>query len=441
MKHTVRGKMTADSRKLVSQRSFFHERAACTAHCGAWPRCLPPLCDKCEAGVSLGTMTRYLCSPDSFKESLSAGDVAEAMHAGILRADPHAEVTCLPLADGGEGTMETLAAATSGTIVEVPAHDALRRPITAHFALLGEVGGARHATRAVVETAEAGGLARLQPHERSIRTTTSYGTGELIKAALDRGVRQIIVALGGTASNDAGAGLITALGARILDSRGRRIGMSGGSLAHAAAIDISQMDTRIAHTSFMAASDVTNPLVGPTGATAVFGPQKGGNASDIDAMEEDIAHFAEIIRRDVGVDVASLPGAGAAGGIGVALIAFLGAHVEPGFDVVAQTVNLEEAVAEADVVFTGEGRIDEQTQFGKVPQGVATVAQKYQKPVVALAGSIGRGSAELYGTGMTAIFGITPGASPLEDLLEPTMASANISRTAEQVVRLLNLKN
>ncbi|MCI1983975.1 MAG: glycerate kinase [Bifidobacteriaceae bacterium] len=387
-------------------------------------------------------MTRYLCAPDSFKESLSAKEVAAAMREGILRADAAAEVACIPLADGGEGTMQALVEATDGEWREAVAHDALRRPITARFGVLGHgressIGSSE--VVAVVETAEASGLARLDPAERSLRATTSYGTGELIEAALDFGATTIIVALGGSASNDAGAGLITALGVRLLDTEGHQIGMSGGSLAHVDALDITGMDPRLAHTTIVAASDVTNPLLGVHGATRVFGLQKGGSPEDLVAMEGAIAHYMEIVVRETGNDVAGVAGAGAAGGIGAALLAFLGASLRPGFDVVAESVGLETAMAHADIVMTGEGRIDAQTQFGKVPSGVAAVAQAQARarPVIVLAGSVERGIDPLYDNGITAVFGITPGAASLDDLLESATAAANVSRTAEQVARLV----
>lgn len=376
-------------------------------------------------------MTRYLCAPDSFKESLTAKEAAEAMARGITQADPAAQVRCLPMADGGEGTAQALADATGGAMHAVDAHDPLGRPVRASYAMLGD------GSTAVVETAEASGLALLAPEERDPLVATSYGTGELIRAALDAGARTIIVGLGGSATNDAGAGLLQALGVRLLDASGRELPRGGAALAKLALIDMGGLDPRLGETTVIAACDVTNPLVGPNGASAVFGPQKGASAAAVALLDKALTRFAIVAERQLGVRVSNWPGGGAAGGIGAALLSFLRASFKPGIDLVIERSGLDEAAQWADVVFTGEGSIDFQTKFGKTPAGVAATAKRHGKPVIAVAGHIGEGIGELHGCGIDAIFGIAPGAASLEELLAD--AAANVTRTTEQIVRILQL--
>lgn len=356
---------------------------------------------------------------------------AQAMARGIRQAQPDAEIRLLPMADGGEGTAQALADATGGTMRAVAAHDPLGRTITARYAMLGD------GVTAVVETAEASGLALLGRGERNPRITSSYGTGELIEAALDAGARTIIVGLGGSATNDAGAGILEALGVRLLDANNRELAHGGAALADLVHIDTSDLDPRLAAVTIIAACDVTNPLTGPNGASAVFGPQKGASADDVAALDHALVHFAAVAERQLGMTLANRQGGGAAGGIGAALLAFLHAEFKPGIDLVIERSGLNEAVQWADIVFTGEGSIDFQTKFGKTPAGVAKTAKRYGKPVVAIAGHIGEGIGELYDCGIDAVFGIAPGAASLPDLLRN--ASANVERTAEQVTRLLNV--
>lgn len=283
-------------------------------------------------------MTRYLCAPDSFKESLTAMQAAEAMARGIENADRDAEIRCLPMADGGEGTVRALVDATGGTMHAVPVHDPLGRLIEGRFGVLAD------GATAVVETAEASGLARLNAEERNPLIASSYGTGELLLAAARLGVRRIIVGLGGSATNDAGAGLLQSLGVRLLDANGDELGRGGAALADVSVIDITTMDPAIGNVSIIAACDVTNPLTGPTGASAVFGPQKGAGADDVVTLDAALAHFARLIESRFGVDVSDVPGAGAAGGIGAALKGFFGAEFRSGVDIVIEQSGLDEAV-------------------------------------------------------------------------------------------------
>ena len=376
-------------------------------------------------------MTRYLCAPDSFKESLTAMEAARAMAQGIENADHDAEVLCLPMADGGEGTARALVDATGGSMRAVPVHDPLGRPVEGHFGLLAD------GTTAVVETAEASGLALLEAKERNPLIASSYGTGELMLAAVRSGAKRIIVGLGGSATNDAGAGLLQALGVRLLDKNGNDLAHGGAALANLTTIDISTMDPALKNVATTAACDVTNPLTGPTGASAVFGPQKGASKDDVATLDAALAHFAQVIDSQLGVAVNDVPGAGAAGGIGAALKGFLNAEFRPGIAIVIEQSGLDAAAQWADVVFTGEGSIDFQTKFGKTPAGVAETAKRHGKPVIAVAGHIGTGIDELHEVGIDAVFGIAPGAASLSELLAD--AAANVTRTTEQIVRTLQL--
>lgn len=376
-------------------------------------------------------MTRYLCAPDSFKESLTAMEAARSMAQGIENADHDAEVRCLPMADGGEGTARALVDATGGSMRAVPVHDPLGRPVEGHFGLLAD------GTTAVVETAEASGLALLEAKERNPLIASSYGTGELMLAAVRSGAKRIIVGLGGSATNDAGAGLLQALGVRLLDKNGNDLAHGGAALANLTTIDISTMDPALKNVAITAACDVTNPLTGPTGASAVFGPQKGASKDDVATLDAALAHFAQVIDSQLGVAVNDVPGAGAAGGIGAALKGFLNAEFRPGIAIVIEQSGLDAAAQWADVVFTGEGSIDFQTKFGKTPAGVAETAKRHGKPVIAVAGHIGTGIDELHEVGIDAVFGIAPGAASLSELLAD--AAANVTRTTEQIVRTLQL--
>jgi glycerate kinase len=336
-------------------------------------------------------------------------EAARAMAQGIENADHDAEVRCLPMADGGEGTARALVDATGGSMHAVPVHDPLGRPVEGHFGLLAD------GTTAVVETAEASGLALLEAKERNPLIASSYGT----------------------ATNDAGAGLLQALGVRLLDGNGNDLKHGGAALADLATIDISTMDPALKNVSITAACDVTNPLTGPTGASAVFGPQKGASQADVATLDAALAHFAQVIESRLGVAVNDVPGAGAAGGIGAALKGFLDAEFRPGIAIVIEQSGLDAAAQWADVVFTGEGSIDFQTKFGKTPAGVAETAKRHGKPVIAVAGHIGTGIDELHEVGIDAVFGIAPGAASLSELLAD--AAANVTRTTEQIVRTLQL--
>jgi len=354
---------------------------------------------------------RVLIAPDTFKECLSAGRVAEAMGRGVLSVKPDAVLDVCPLADGGEGTVTALVAATGGRFVTADVFGPLGAPIRARFALLGspqgaalpgelglsaaqvvaqgEAGGDAGAT-AVIEMAAASGLGLVPPDKRDPLRTTTYGTGQLILAALDAAARQMIIGVGGSATVDGGCGAAQALGIRFLDSAGRQIvpGMGGGALAQIDRIDASGLDSRLAAARIRVACDVTNPLTGPQGAAAVYGPQKGATDEMVSRLEANLQRLAALIRRDLGVDVEHLPGAGAAGGLAGGLVAFAGAMLEPGIELISRAVDLPRRLAAADLCITGEGRLDAQSASGKVVWGVARAAEAAGVPVVCIAGQL-----------------------------------------------------
>ena len=310
---------------------------------------------------------RIVVTPQEFKGTLTAGQAAEAMAAGARRAMPDATIETTPLSDGGPGLLEAIQASRGGTMVENTVKDSLGRIVEARWLLLED-------GTAVIESAEATGLTRLKENERDPRITTSYGAGELIAAALERGCRRIIVGLGGSATNDGGAGMAAALGARFLDANGNDLPPGGCALAALEWIDVSDLDSRLAETHVVAAADVSNPLCGPEGASIVYGPQKGASAEVAVELDAALYRYGDIVERDVRVPVLTAPGAGAAGGLGAGLIAFAGAEVRPGFEVVAEAVQLRERLLGADLLLTGEGRLDAQTGYGKTVAGASRMA-------------------------------------------------------------------
>ena len=321
---------------------------------------------------------KIVIAPDSYKESLTAIEVATEIEAGFREIFPQAKYVKLPMADGGEGTVAALVAATGGSLVAQEVTGPLGEPIEAYYGLTGD------GKTAVIEMAAACGLALVAPQLRNPLKSTTYGVGELIKGALDAGISHLIIGIGGSATTDGGAGMLQALGANLLDHGGHEIGFGGGAWVDLDRIDISNLDSRLKRCRMETACDVDNPLTGPKGASAVFGPQKGATPEMVAQLDDNLAHFAALIDRDLGVQVDNLPGAGAAGGMGAALRAFCGSVLRPGIDIVMETVGLEGAVQGADLVITGEGRIDSQTIHGKAPIGVARVAKRFGKPVIAM---------------------------------------------------------
>lgn len=324
---------------------------------------------------------KILIAPDSFKESLEALAVCHAIKSGFSQVFPNADYTLLPMADGGEGTSAVLSYVLGGHWKEVTVHDPLMRPITAKYLLLPDA-------TAVIEIAEACGLHLLTLEERNPVITSSYGVGELITDALHEGAKRIIIGLGGSATTDAGVGMLTALGMAFYDHQGESLSQGGGQLASLARIDCSTFNPNILNTVFEVACDVTNPLCGPLGASAIFGPQKGATPQQIGQLNNSLSHFAAVSRHHAHEDYQNIAGAGAAGGLGFALMKFCSAQLQSGFDTVAKAVNLPQLIADADLVITGEGKLDAQTSMGKVAGGISQLAKANQTPVIAICGSV-----------------------------------------------------
>jgi len=370
-----------------------------------------------------------IIAPDSFKGSLTAVAVADAIEQGIRAVVPDAELVRVPLADGGEGTTQALVDATGGRFVPQRVFGPLREPVDAFFGILGDD------TTGVVEVAAAAGLAMVPPERRDPRLTTSYGVGQLIAAAMDKGCKKIIVAVGGSATNDGGAGMVQALGASLMDENGAQIGPGAAELARLAKIDVSHIDQRIAQTQFYVATDVSNPLCGPEGASAVFGPQKGATPEMVAELDAILVHYARIVARDLKQEVADRPGAGAGGGLGAGLMAFLGAQARMGIAVVLEAVDFESYLEAADLVITGEGKIDAQTAYGKTLTGVGRLATRHGVPVVALAGSVSEEADRLAEIGISAAISVLPG--PMSEAEAMACAGLLVQDAAEKVMRLI----
>ncbi|MFS0788220.1 glycerate kinase [Shouchella sp. 1P09AA] len=370
---------------------------------------------------------KLVIAPDSFKGSLSAVEVAEVMKRAISKALPQAEAVLVPAADGGEGTMDSLVAATGGKKTAVTVQGPTCQPVKAEYGVLGDN------ETCVIEMASASGLVLIPADERNPMVTTTYGTGELIKAALDAGYQSFILAVGGSATNDGGAGMLEALGMKLLDRDGEAVGFGGEELGRIASIDDSLFDKRIAQSTFMIASDVQNPFVGPTGASAVFGPQKGATPEMVATLDRHLTKWADLIEEKTTIRLHDRAGAGAAGGIGGAFQAFFPSSMKRGIDLVIEYTGLEQKLEGADLVLTGEGQIDYQTASGKTPMGVAEAANKQGIPVIAIAGSVGQGIEELYQYGMTSVFSIVKGPMELQQAIEH--CEEYVAFTTEQVVR------
>ncbi|MGL9727099.1 glycerate kinase family protein [Enterococcus sp. DIV0756] len=372
----------------------------------------------------------FVLAPDSFKESMSAKVACNAMERGIRKVFPNAEIIHVPMADGGEGTIDALVDGNEGTRVEVTVSGPLpTEKVTTYYGLLADK------KTAVIEMAKANGIELLAEEKRNPLVTSTYGTGEMIQAALDQGAKTIIIGIGGSVTNDGGAGMAQALGVRFFDSENRELPMGGGALAALSRIDTTELDPRIKETEIIIASDVTNPLTGPKGASVVFGPQKGATPEMVEELDKALAHYAEVIERDLGLEIKEQPGAGAAGGLGAGLLVFTEAKMQSGIELVIELTHLEEKIVQADYVFTGEGGMDFQTKFGKTPYGVAKIAKKYNKPVLACAGYIGEQVEVLYEEGITAIFGILAKAGSLAEALKS--GEENLERTVENIARVL----
>jgi glycerate kinase len=370
---------------------------------------------------------KIVIAPDSFKESLSAQGVAQAIAAGIRDVLPDAEIVCVPMADGGEGTLDAVLAATAGQRRDLEVYDALLRPRQAQWGWLP-------GNTAFIEMAEAAGLEHILPTDRDPRITDTHGVGQLLVAALDAGATSIVLTAGGSATNDAGAGMLRACGVRLLDSNGKDLPPGGLALQDLHEIDTQDMDPRLQGVRLIMATDVSNPLCGAHGASATFGPQKGASPDMVRALDGSLKRFADVSAQTLGVDLRDTPGAGAAGGLGFAAIAWLGATAQAGAELVAQTVGLDQALERADLVFTGEGRMDEQTLRGKTPMAVIGLANKRAIPVIALVGGLGKDYQKLHAAGLTAAFSLVDAPMDLTSACE--RAPELLRDRAAQVMRV-----
>jgi glycerate kinase len=374
---------------------------------------------------------KILIAPDSFKDCLSSKKVAQNIETGIRRIMPEAHIKILPVADGGEGTVDALVDATGGKIIKVEVHDPLMRTTESFFGILGD------RKTAVIEMAAASGIELLKENEHNPWITTTYGTGELIRHALDKGCEKFVIGIGGSATNDAGVGMAQALGGKFLDQQGKQIGYGGGTLKEISEIDLTDLDNRIEKNEILVACDVDNPLYGPEGAALVYSPQKGADKQMAEKLDENLRYFANKIKEVLDIDIQNIKGSGAAGGLGAGLMVFLNAKLKPGFEIIKDIVKLEKEIARADIVITGEGRIDYQTQFGKTPYGIAQAAVKYNKPVIAIAGALGERAEELYAKGFDYIVPVVDKPMDIEYAIKN--AGILIQNAAERTFKLIQL--
>lgn len=373
---------------------------------------------------------KFVLAPDSFKESMTSKEACDAMERGIKKVINDAQCIKVPMADGGEGTVEALAYGSKGKIKKVFVTGPLGKDkVNASYGIFGD------GKRAIIEMAEASGIRLVKRELRNPLITTTYGTGELILDAIDNGAKHIIIGIGGSATNDGGAGMLQALGGKLLDKEGNELGFGGVELLKLHKIDLSTLDSRIKDINFEVACDVTNPLVGENGASYIFGKQKGASKEDMKVLDKALTNYAEVIKRDLGIDVRYVEGAGAAGGLGAALLVFLNGKLKSGIELVIKHTELEEKLKDADYVFTGEGAIDSQTIYGKTPMGVAMVAKKHRVKTIAFAGKVGDGVENLYDIGIKSIFSIMREVESLDEALKNGIE--NLEKTTEAVVRLL----
>jgi glycerate kinase len=374
---------------------------------------------------------RVVVAPDSYKGSITALGVAEAIERGVKSVFPDAAVEKVPIADGGEGTVDALVVATKGRIEERTVRGPLGEPVRARWGILGD------GETAVIEMAAASGLPLVPKERRDPRVTTTHGTGELVRAALDAGAAKIVVGIGGSATNDGGTGFARALGARFLDADGRDLPEGGAALARLARIDLAGLDPRLAAAQMVVACDVDNPLTGPRGASAVYGPQKGATPEMVKELDAALARYAEVASAATGRDVAREAGAGAAGGLGAGLLFFTPAQLRPGVEIVLETTGFDALVKEADLVITGEGRTDSQTAMGKAPVGVAAAAKRHGVPVVCLSGGLGEGAEEVLAKGIDALASIVPAPMSLDECL--ARGAELVEAAAARVCRLVRV--
>ncbi|MDO4638603.1 MAG: glycerate kinase [Leptotrichia hongkongensis] len=371
---------------------------------------------------------KVVISPDSFKESMSAKEVCDCVERGILSIFPEWEIKKVPMADGGEGTLESLIDATNGKIYNEETLNPLGEKIISKYGILGDK------NIAIIEMASTSGIELIPSEKRNPYITTTYGTGQLMLKALDHDVERIILGIGGSATTDGGAGMLQALGAKLTDENGREIGFGGFELGKLAKIDFSNLDERLRKVEILVACDVSNPLTGKNGAAHVFGPQKGATPQMVEVLDNNLSHYAKIVKRDLNMEINDVQGAGAAGGLGAGLLT-LGGILKKGIEIVIDAADLEEKLKDADLVITGEGGMDKQTIYGKTPFGVAELAKKYNIPVIGIAGNLGNGYEILYDNGFDAIFSIMPGVRTLETAL--ASGNVNVENTVRNIFAAL----
>ena len=374
---------------------------------------------------------KIVIAPDSFKESLTALEVADAIEMGFKKFYPYVDYVKIPMADGGEGTVQSLVDALKGKVVERSVTAPIGNKIQAFFGMSGDN------QTAIIEMAAASGLHLVSPAQRNPLKTTSFGTGELIKAALDLGVKKIILGIGGSATNDAGAGMLQALGVQLLNANNQQIGLGGENLSLISKIDLSKLDSRLQQVEILVACDVDNPLCGEKGASAVFGPQKGATPEIVQQLDRALFHFSDIVQQDLDLNIRDQAGAGAAGGMGGGLLLLPNVQLKAGVQIIIDAVNLNEQIKDADLVITGEGRMDSQTVHGKTPIGVAKAAKLFNKPVIAIVGSLKDDYEVVYEHGIDAVFPIIRQLKSLDETLK--LGRENLISTAQNIARLYKL--
>ena len=379
-------------------------------------------------------MKKIIIAPDSFKGSLTSAEVANAIELGIKRVAPNCEIVKVPIADGGDGTMDTLVSALGGKKIKIKVHDPLMRPIDAEYGLVKNGG------TAVIEMATASGLTLLSKEEQNPSTTTTFGTGEIIKDALQRGCRTFLIGIGGSATNDAGIGMLKALGFRFLDKKGEECDVVGNALQSIYSIDETGVSSKVYEAQFTIASDVDNPFSGTNGAAYVYASQKGANNKMVEELDKGLESFRQLIIEKKGIDLNTISGAGAAGGLGGGFVAFLNAQLKPGIEMVLQTIDFENHLQNADFVVTGEGKLDIQTTMGKAASGILDAARKKNIPVIAIGGSVEDKEA-LLKRGFTSLFSTTPNGMSIEEAMQEETAKENIAQTAEQLIRTMKKYN
>ena len=374
-----------------------------------------------------------LIAMDSLKGSLSSLEANRATMEGLTKASPDFNIQTVPVADGGEGTVEALVYATNGHFIDLVVTGPLGEPVQARYGILGDK------KTAVIEVAEACGLPLLAKEQRNPLVTTTYGVGEMIVDAVNKGCHELIIGLGGSATTDAGIGMLQALGYQFLDEEGTSVGFGGAELKRFATVDGRMVPESVKTAKFRVACDVNNPLFGGNGAAYIYGPQKGATPEMVKELDSGLRHFAEIVLDELGINLQQISGAGAAGGLGAAFAGFLNSHLESGVDIILERTQLEEKLQQVDLVITGEGKLDGQTSMGKAPSGIAKMAAKLNIPVIALAGDISEGNSTLHDTGITAYFTIVTGPTDLEEAMKPEVTRGNLKRVGEQVGRVLKM--